>query len=51
MQEYNTQIESWGPFAEGKNDFFTNETLKIIGEKYGNDFDIKPKRKLIFLSL
>lgn len=34
MQEYNTQIESWGPFAEGRNDFFTNETLKKIGETY-----------------
>lgn len=35
MQEYNTQIESWGPFAEGKNDFFNNEILKEIGDKYG----------------
>jgi len=35
MEEYNTQIESWGPFAEGKNDFFSNETLKKIGENYG----------------
>ena len=35
MEEYNTQIESWGPFAEGKNDFFNNETLKKIGENYG----------------
>ncbi|KAF1297612.1 2,5-diketo-D-gluconic acid reductase [Enterococcus sp. JM4C] len=34
MKEYGTQIESWGPFAEGKNDFFTNETLAAIGEKY-----------------
>lgn len=34
MEEYNTQIESWGPFAEGKNDFFNNETLKKIGENY-----------------
>ncbi|CAH0311389.1 Glyoxal reductase [Peribacillus simplex] len=35
MEKYGTQIESWGPFAEGKNDFFTNETLKDIGEQYG----------------
>lgn len=35
MEEYNTQIESWGPFAEGKNDFFNNEILKKIGENYG----------------
>lgn len=34
MQQYGTQIESWGPFAEGKNDFFINETLKSIGDKY-----------------
>ena len=25
---------SWGPFAEGKNDFFVNPTLNAIGEKY-----------------
>lgn len=35
MEKYRTQIESWGPFAEGKNDFFNNETLKAIGEQYG----------------
>ena len=34
MKEYGTQIESWGPFAEGKNNLFTNETLIEIGEKY-----------------
>lgn len=35
MKKYNTQIMSWGPFAEGKNNLFTNETLKEIGDKYG----------------
>ena len=35
MQKYNTQIMSWGPFAEGKNDYFKNPVLKEIGEKYG----------------
>ncbi|MCT2345769.1 aldo/keto reductase [Niallia taxi] len=35
MEKYGTQIESWGPFAEGKNDFFNNETLRAIGEQYG----------------
>lgn len=35
MEKFGTQIESWGPFAEGKNDFFTNKTLKSIGEQYG----------------
>ncbi|MBT2720019.1 aldo/keto reductase [Bacillus sp. ISL-46] len=35
MEKYGTQIESWGPFAEGRNDFFNNEILKSIGEQYG----------------
>ena len=35
MKKYNTRIMSWGPFAEGKNNMFTNETLVSIGEKYG----------------
>lgn len=35
MQQYGTQIMSWGPFAEGRNDFFTNPVLKAIGEQYG----------------
>ncbi|MCS2893610.1 aldo/keto reductase [Parabacteroides faecis] len=35
MDEYGIRVMSWGPFAEGKNDFFTNELLKTIGEKYG----------------
>lgn len=34
MQQYGTRLISWGPFAEGKNEFFTNETLKAIGDKY-----------------
>ena len=34
MKENNVQIESWGPFAEGKNDIFHNALLKGIGEKY-----------------
>ena len=35
MQENKVQIESWAPFAEGKNNLFANDQLKIIGEKYG----------------
>ncbi len=35
MKKHNTQIMSWGPFAEGKNNYFHNETLKQIGKKYG----------------
>lgn len=34
MKQYGTRLMSWGPFAEGKNGFFTNETLKAIGDKY-----------------
>lgn len=34
MKKYNTQIESWGPFAEGKNDLFTNADLQEVGNKY-----------------
>lgn len=34
MKKYGTQIESWGPFAEGRNELFTNETLQMIGDKY-----------------
>ena len=34
MKKYDTKLMSWGPFAEGKNDFFTNPTLNAIGEKY-----------------
>ena len=34
MKENNVQIESWAPFAEGKNDLFQNEVLASIAEKY-----------------
>ncbi len=34
MNENDTQIESWAPFAEGKNNLFSNEVLNSIGEKY-----------------
>ena len=35
MQEHGVQIESWGPFAEGRNNIFQNEPLLSIGGKYG----------------
>lgn len=35
LVENSIQIESWGPFAEGKNDIFRNEVLSEIGTKYG----------------
>ena len=34
LTDNNVQIQSWGPFAEGKNDIFNNETLKTIAVKY-----------------
>lgn len=34
LLENNVQIESWGPFAEGKNGLFSNELLASIGQKY-----------------
>lgn len=35
MEEYGCQIMSWGPLAEGRNNFFTNPVLEEIGKKYG----------------
>ncbi|HIZ83725.1 MAG TPA: aldo/keto reductase [Firmicutes bacterium] len=35
MEKHGTQIESWGPFAEGKNGLFTNAVLGEIGKKHG----------------
>jgi 2,5-diketo-D-gluconate reductase A len=34
LQENNVQIESWGPFAEGRNNIFHNDVLRSIGGKY-----------------
>ncbi len=34
MQKHGTQIMSWGPFAEGRNDYFNTPALKEIGAKY-----------------
>ncbi|MDQ0202089.1 aldo/keto reductase [Neobacillus ginsengisoli] len=34
MKEHNVQIESWGPFAEGRNNMFHNEILVSIAEKH-----------------
>lgn len=35
MAKYGTRVESWGPFAEGRNGLFTNAVLRDIGKKYG----------------
>lgn len=35
MEELGCQIMSWGPLAEGRNGFFTNEVLSEIGKAHG----------------
>ena len=35
MEKYGIAHESWGPFVEGRKDFFTNPTVMAVGEKYG----------------
>jgi 2,5-diketo-D-gluconate reductase A len=34
LEENKVQIESWGPFVEGKNNIFENELLRSIAGKY-----------------
>jgi len=34
LEEHDVQHESWAPFAEGKNNTFSNDLLVSIGEKY-----------------
>ena len=34
MQDNQVQIQSWAPFAEGKNDLFQNEVLVSVAEKH-----------------
>lgn len=34
LDENKVQIQSWGPFAEGKHDIFKHEILSAIGHKY-----------------
>ena len=34
MKEKNVQMQSWGPFAEGRNNIFQNEVLQKIADKY-----------------
>jgi 2,5-diketo-D-gluconate reductase A len=35
MSAHGVQIESWGPFAEGRNGLFSDETLSKIGANHG----------------
>lgn len=34
LDKYNTRLMSWSPMARGENNFFNNEVLKSIGQKY-----------------
>ena len=35
MREHGVQIESWGPFAEGQNNIFSDPVLSEIGAAHG----------------
>lgn len=35
MERYSVQHEAWAPFAEGRNDMFSNPVLVAVGAKYG----------------
>ena len=35
LDQYGTQIMSWGPFAEGRNNFFSTPELIEIGSRHG----------------
>ena len=47
MTKNNTQIMSWGPFAEGRNDYFNTKELIEIGKTYGKTPDQVALRFLI----
>ena len=34
MDKYNTQLMSWSPMARGENNFFNNEFIRSIGDRY-----------------
>jgi 2,5-diketo-D-gluconate reductase A len=35
MRKRGVQLQSWGPFAEGRNNLFTDPTLTAIGQAHG----------------
>lgn len=47
MKKYGCQIMSWGPFAEGRNNFFTNPVLEKIGKAQGKSVAQTALRYLI----
>lgn len=42
MDKLGVKVMSWGPFAEGKNDFFANPTPVKIGEAHNNPKVVQP---------
>lgn len=51
LRQNQVQMESWGPFAEGKNDLFKNELLAAIGKKYNKSIAQVVLRWLIQLGI
>jgi diketogulonate reductase-like aldo/keto reductase len=47
MEKYGVQIQAWAPFAEGKNNLFSNEILKEVGDKYNKSIAQVALRYLI----
>ena len=37
MAQDDVRVECWGPLGQGNKDLLTNETLRLIGEKYGKN--------------
>jgi 2,5-diketo-D-gluconate reductase A len=35
LEDYKIQMEAWGPFAEGRNNLFSNEVLRRIAARHG----------------
>ncbi|MDR1542277.1 MAG: aldo/keto reductase [Clostridiales bacterium] len=47
LAKYGVQAEAWAPFAEGRNNFFSNEALAGIGARYGKSIGQTALRFLI----
>ncbi|NHN35234.1 aldo/keto reductase [Paenibacillus agricola] len=47
MKKNGVQIQAWAPFAQGKNNLFSNETLNAIGDKYNKSSSQVALRYLI----
>ncbi|MBQ1474152.1 MAG: aldo/keto reductase [Ruminococcus sp.] len=37
MADNDVKVECWGPLGQGNKDLLTNETLRLIGERYGKN--------------